>query len=469
MFHLVVLYYLFGYATSCSLAIRGAGELYIDNIQLLASDSTSVLLTITRSDGNWGGDSWCKVMSIEDGTVGPTIECSTKANDIKEWTSADTEPTSTVVNSVSMDKDGLVTLSITRNSEELTIETLSYSNPSITSTDFPYFTLNSIYTTFIEIDNQMIGVTFTGLDDNSYTVQRINPVGDAFETYWYTLGSPSNVYESMGLISFPDGGAACSSHFLAVYDYNAMTLNPLGPVLTATELLHWAKVDGDNYRIFSIGSGQYEQYVKISNMDTSRRRLTTYTDYIHYPNLCEESVACFADPCDDATCNNWPEATCVADYCSESNCAAKWFQDGYSKDCDACLIQCFVNPCETATCDQFPDAECSGDCCSSTWTYNGNVVDCETGDIYTPAPTEVTPEPTEVDDDPDCTAVCDGIPCDEETVCPIDPDATCSSVCCSAVWTDSNGEVINDCSLPSDSSMLSMFYAAVITVFAFIQ
>lgn len=336
MFKLVVIlsaYYIFDYATSCSLAIRGEGELYISNLQLLNSDSSSVLLTITRSNGNWGGDSWCKVMSIEDGSVGPTIECSTKDNDIKEWTSADIDPTSTTVNSVTMDKDGTVSASITRNNEDITIDQLPYSNAEISSEYFPYFTLNSIYTTFIKIDDQMVAITFTSADSPIHTVQRVIYNGDAFDTYWHTLGSPSSVYESMNLLSFVDAGAACSPHFSAIYDYNTLTLNPLGPVFSANELIHWSRIDADNYRVFSIGSSRYDQSVRMATMDTFRRRLTTYTEQIFYPNLCEETVACAADPCSDARCFAYPNATCTIDQCSDDGCAAKWFVDGYTRDC----------------------------------------------------------------------------------------------------------------------------------------
>ena len=47
---------------------------------------------------------------------------------------------------------------------------------------------------------------------------------------------------------------------------------------------------------------------------------------------CEDPVNCLVDPCVGTTCQRFPDAVCVSDYCG--GCNARFFQDGQEVQCE---------------------------------------------------------------------------------------------------------------------------------------
>ncbi len=87
---------------------------------------------------------------------------------------------------------------------------------------------------------------------------------------------------------------------------------------------------------------------------------------------CDDPVLCSANPCDISTCPNIPDAKCVPNFCG--GCNADYFDGDGNNVTDRCemretceqgspVVRCFMDPCDVASCPQFPDAKCVSNYC----------------------------------------------------------------------------------------------------------
>jgi len=92
-------------------------------------------------------------------------------------------------------------------------------------------------------------------------------------------------------------------------------------------------------------------------------------------------VKCIIDPCRVAKCDQYPGASCVANYCG--GCNAVFYVNGSEVNCNMCPpgkspVKCFRDPCQGATC-AVPGAKCISDYCGgcfAKWYVSGKQVNC---------------------------------------------------------------------------------------------
>eukprot|EP01083_Nonionella_stella_P308305 1087095_1 len=145
------------------------GYLYVENFQLLdVSDFMLMLLTITPYNSRL--DSYCKILNVNDGTVSDVVSCD---QDVREWSSGDTDPSSTSITSAEDNNDGTVDILLSRNDLTVGITGIPYTQSGESSTlYYDQFTISSIYTTFIFLTPQqytveIVRITFNSLSDNT--------------------------------------------------------------------------------------------------------------------------------------------------------------------------------------------------------------------------------------------------------------------------------------------------------------
>lgn len=93
------------------------------------------------------------------------------------------------------------------------------------------------------------------------------------------------------------------------------------------------------------------------------------------PSPCEpgvQEVNCFADPCDFATCDAFPKADCVANYCG--GCNAEFFVNGEMVDCTLPVDECVYDGVTYQAGDSFDGA--GDDWCNSCSCMEGGLVAC---------------------------------------------------------------------------------------------
>ena len=89
---------------------------------------------------------------------------------------------------------------------------------------------------------------------------------------------------------------------------------------------------------------------------------------------------CLVSPCDGATCEKYPAATCVPNYCG--GCNADFYAEGSKLNCtchEEIQQECYIYPCLFAECDDHPTATCVGNYCGGCYEdyfLNGDKVDC---------------------------------------------------------------------------------------------
>ncbi|XP_033108270.1 zonadhesin-like [Anneissia japonica] len=94
--------------------------------------------------------------------------------------------------------------------------------------------------------------------------------------------------------------------------------------------------------------------------------------------------SCMSNPCDTASCSDHPTAICRPNYCG--GCVAEFFDENNRQvtcaDCPPSKPKhwCFFNPCEGATCSNYPDALCRpnscGGCHAEFYNINNQIVEC---------------------------------------------------------------------------------------------
>eukprot|EP01083_Nonionella_stella_P308306 1087097_1 len=205
------------------------GYLYVENFQLLdVSDFMLMLLTITPYNSRL--DSYCKILNVNDGTVSDVVSCD---QDVREWSSGDTDPSSTSITSAEDNNDGTVDILLSRNDLTVGITGIPYTQSGESSTlYYDQFTISSIYTTFIFLTPQqytveIVRITFNSLSDN--TSPTVSNMGTA-DWPWgeWEVGNTPNmipVYEDAYALQLPLVCCLCDSQFIARYyfEYDALS------------------------------------------------------------------------------------------------------------------------------------------------------------------------------------------------------------------------------------------------------
>ena len=247
---------------SCSPELVPDGSPKITDLELL-QDANTVLLTINTAGTT---DYFCKEMNINDGSVGDVISCD---QDTRDFTEPDTDPTNTDVTSVVSNGDGTTTVTITRNDEELVINSLNY-DKNVSA--YSYFVLDDGNTLYVAIqkeyyENYLFGIHFESLTSNSnYTTFEVLAAGS-----WdhFDIGSSSYdilVYEDVKVIALPLVCCLCDNYFVVEYEINEendiynFSINQIGSDsnrIDATNGKVYTK-RSSTISIYDLNSGQYD-------------------------------------------------------------------------------------------------------------------------------------------------------------------------------------------------------------------
>ena len=208
------------------------GTVYIDDVGLLEDDL--VLLTIRKYSNSGYGDPWCRELNVTDGNISDDVSCEDYSdNELREWSTGDVDPSQSTIDSITMDESGSnqLIVSMVRNEEQFSVDLGSSSSNLFnnTKTDedlvFQYFTVNSIFTTFIIVTDHLMpwqfvifAVEFGGSDSNTYNVFEVSPVGEE----WFNFDASStsqgiSVFESVNQLKLPLVCCLCSSSFTAKF------------------------------------------------------------------------------------------------------------------------------------------------------------------------------------------------------------------------------------------------------------
>ncbi|CAF1053928.1 unnamed protein product [Rotaria sp. Silwood1] len=137
--------------------------------------------------------------------------------------------------------------------------------------------------------------------------------------------------------------------------------------------------------------GCYAEWFKFSGEQvqcSTTSVLGTSVERIRCPSG-KRIVNCFVDPCLVSKCPGDKNAKCVSNYCG--GCNAVWYRaNGRPAKCfrkSTCphgrsKVRCKKDPCQGATCPEYPDAECvpnyCGGCYAEWFTCDGRKVQCRT-------------------------------------------------------------------------------------------
>ena len=267
-------------------------DVYIDDLALLSSDTDNVL--VTDSDGN------CYLYSIPDVNQ-QSVDCSDYSDDTIDFTSADSDATSTSIDSIELQKGGAndtLDFEMTRNNQTLIISITLDSSFNDTTTittswnQYNYWTVNSINTTIIILQTQVndqdedtwfaFAFMFDSQDSNSYVATELdilNENDDIF--YWgyvYTSDDARNVWQELSLVYLDIALDSCTysiyTNYYLEWDGDTDTISGLG--LYQVGYSSFLDVDVINNRAFDwIGIYQSE-YLYIYTFDVQDNGNVTY-------------------------------------------------------------------------------------------------------------------------------------------------------------------------------------------------
>ena len=324
---------------SCSIALPVYGTYYISQAQLLDADMypDSILLTIVRQNYDFDGSAssrlsfvdptggpWCKIMDVNDGSVGDVVNCTMYEEYTRDYSSVDTTSTTVVCDD---NCDGATaTCNITRSGVEYSITDIPYA-ASNNCTDglkvisiggiFNSFTINDISTTYIIFSTNSVGVVFD--DTASPATYQIVTVDIEGELSYITpggwgTGTPS-VYSDVNVLQIPLPCCLCFGWSLSTYEITSDPTGVYDQIFTITSLTSGGNVDTIKERAISIGLG-YGNTVTIYDLSNGGSS-------VFQPNLCDVIVDCTVSPCANSTCPYNPTAKCIDDTCG--GCNAKWY------------------------------------------------------------------------------------------------------------------------------------------------
>ena len=188
----------------CFLRRPNFGSYYIEYVHLLDAITypDSVLLKISKvilpgTPRNEAGPK-CKIMNINDGSVGQPVNCDDYSGSIRAYGVADTDPTNTNVKcDVNCDGSTATSCNITRNDNLYPFNV----NINCNNNEFASFTINDISTTYIRFEENMFGLVFNNDDSSAVTTpfeiinvdQKGNKIGTNINPMIY---SSSNIIEN---------------------------------------------------------------------------------------------------------------------------------------------------------------------------------------------------------------------------------------------------------------------------------
>ena len=322
----------------CSISRPPYGSYGIGQVELLDENlyPDSVLLTIYRSTQNPSdpprlifddpsGGPWCKIMNINDGSVGDVVDCNHYTNLTRNFGTGDIDPTDTTVRCTDNCDGSTATCNIIRNHISYNISNIPFmasdtSTSCVSSNDdddiFIAFTINDITTTYINFATNMVGLVFDG--DVLLNVINVDREGD---WDYLTPGSfaPDNnpiIYSNVNVIQNALPCCVCYSWKLNSYTIESDPTNVYDQVFTLNSLeFGGGYVDIIKSRGYHWGLGFSTAVTIYDLLDGSSVK--------HEPDLCDVIVNCLVDPCLSSSCPENPSATCQADYCG--GCNAKWY------------------------------------------------------------------------------------------------------------------------------------------------
>ena len=129
---ILVLTFAFFGANGCDIGYPETGTLYIDNVESIGRESTVILtIGVFDSDTLEPSDTYCKTMDTDDGDVSiDSSNCSLYKHDTVDFMDADSDPTSTVITDIT-NNIGTVTITLTRNSQEIQIEDIPFNSTDV--------------------------------------------------------------------------------------------------------------------------------------------------------------------------------------------------------------------------------------------------------------------------------------------------------------------------------------------------
>ena len=202
---------------SCSEVVRKDGQPRLTNLQLLDDNMDAVLLTINiKGTDNY----YCKEMNLEDGSVGNTISCD---QNTRNFTKPDIDPTNTKITSVTSngDDDGTMTIKVTRNDEQVIIDSLMFNGNVLT---YSSFVLDQGYTTYLAVQSTtdktyLYGIIFESLDNNvNYTTFQMMTDGSLWGDFDIESDSDILVFQDVNVIALPLVCCLCWDYFVATYN-----------------------------------------------------------------------------------------------------------------------------------------------------------------------------------------------------------------------------------------------------------
>mmetsp|Transcript_20722 Transcript_20722/g.33011 ORF Transcript_20722/g.33011 Transcript_20722/m.33011 type:complete len:473 (-) Transcript_20722:8-1426(-) len=344
---------------SCSPILPDLGTVYVSNVQLLdvANYPDSVLLTIYRTTDAFGSTygPWCKIMNVNDGTVGDTVDCTQYASLTRTYDTAvaDTSQASCVDNC-----DGATaTCAVTRDNTLYTITDVPYDSSTIATSCDPtvggiatIFTIESESTMYIVFSSNTVGVQFDSTSSAGYNLLSVDIQGDV--TYLTPAGfsdaTTVSFYTDTAILRHSVPCCICYSYVLKTYAVDQDATGTYDQVLTLTSVSNEGSVDSTKQKVFRWNAAFYGDTVLVYDLSTG-------TSNSFQPDLCGQQSQCSVSPCSTSSCPYNPTAQCADDYCG--GCYARWFC-GATEITDMCQsIVVSTEVCIPTTTTEPPTAE----------------------------------------------------------------------------------------------------------------
>jgi len=237
---------------SCSFALT-PGEKYITGIKLY-EDRNYVLLNINE----WQVKTYCKKMDVRDGSVSNVVACD---EGVVSWSSGTgDDPTSTTITSVSDNRDGTVSITISRNGLPITINPVT---TSISGTIGYYlFVDNSINSVFVilfdseggawgGVSGETVQIQFPSQDNNQFSsIQTgITTSGGSF----FPSGATNPMITYANSKAFKFGTMlSCGSFYTTTFRYSYNVDGQISGIILSDLSAPDAYVDDENQRFIGI-------------------------------------------------------------------------------------------------------------------------------------------------------------------------------------------------------------------------
>ena len=241
---LILTIYYVSLINGCSQPLLVEGTYYISQVQLL--DATiypdSVLLEIYKArDLPLAPEGpTCKIMNVNDGSVGDVVKCDDYSKLIRNFDVVDIDTTNTMVITCKDKCDGLSAIcNIIKNSKSYLIKDVPFLSSDTSKNCNPYsggnyvffvsFTINDVNlsTTYIVFETNMVGFIFDDLTE-SFDLINVEPVGDFNDLKLRKFMTNINpmIYSSSNIIQNALPCCLCPSYSLYTYNIEDIDDDP---------------------------------------------------------------------------------------------------------------------------------------------------------------------------------------------------------------------------------------------------